>query len=156
MYRKGGRYGPYWFDYGDTRKESPWRPIEGAFTRFGDVLPLLREPDDMYVVMGPGRRSDDSVRRELSGVAAAGMEARLPALHRWVDQGLRSEHGVRDDGASRFRSTARSHIPYGPTDAYPNDGRHQRYLAGVQHARRWPAAWITVGGRKAGTAELPE
>jgi hypothetical protein len=30
MYRKGGRYGPYWFDYGVVEKESPWRPIEGA------------------------------------------------------------------------------------------------------------------------------
>ncbi|MEP6550329.1 MAG: FG-GAP-like repeat-containing protein, partial [Gemmatimonadales bacterium] len=54
MYRKGGRYGPYWFAYDDVEKESPWRPIEGAFTRFGDVLPLLKDPDDMYVVMGPG------------------------------------------------------------------------------------------------------
>ncbi|MEO7822729.1 MAG: FG-GAP-like repeat-containing protein, partial [Gemmatimonadaceae bacterium] len=54
MYRKGGRYGPYWFAYDDVTKQTPWRPIEGAFTRFGDVLPLLRKPDDMYVVMAPG------------------------------------------------------------------------------------------------------
>ena len=40
MYRKGGRYGPYWFAYDDVTKESPWRPIDGAFTRYGDVLPL--------------------------------------------------------------------------------------------------------------------
>ena len=26
----------------------------GAFTRFGDVLPLLRAPDDQYVIMAPG------------------------------------------------------------------------------------------------------
>src|SRR3712207_9325070 len=52
MYRKGGRYGPYWFAYDDVSRESPWRPIDGAFTRFGDVLPLLHAPDDMYVVMG--------------------------------------------------------------------------------------------------------
>ena len=26
MYRKGGRYGPYWFAYDDVTKESPWRP----------------------------------------------------------------------------------------------------------------------------------
>src|SRR5205823_13529775 len=48
MYRKGGRYGPYWFAYDDVTKESPWRPIEGAFTRFGDVLPLLRSLDDIH------------------------------------------------------------------------------------------------------------
>ena len=48
-------------------KESPWRPIEGAFTRFGDVLPLLDRPDDMYVIMAPGDETtlefDASVRR---------------------------------------------------------------------------------------------
>src|SRR3954470_19655747 len=54
MYRKGGRYGPYWFAYDDVTKDSPWRPIDGAFTRYGDVLPLLRGPDDMYVIMAPG------------------------------------------------------------------------------------------------------
>src|SRR4029450_9402712 len=54
MYRKGGRYGPYWFAYDDVTRDSPWRPIEGAFTRFGDILPLLRDADDMYVVMAPG------------------------------------------------------------------------------------------------------
>src|SRR5207302_4422549 len=26
MYRKGGRYGPYWFDYDSVTKQSPWRP----------------------------------------------------------------------------------------------------------------------------------
>jgi hypothetical protein len=79
MYRKGGRYGPYWFAYDDVAKESPWRPIAGAFTRFGDVLPLLRNPDDMYVIMGPG---DEATIQFDAG------SARLPALHRRVDQGL--------------------------------------------------------------------
>ena len=44
MYRKGGRYGPYWFAYDDVTKESPWRVIDGAFTRFGDVLPYFQLP----------------------------------------------------------------------------------------------------------------
>ena len=54
MFRKGGRYGPHWFDYQDVSREHPWRPIEGAFTRYGDVLPLLEAPDDRYVIMAPG------------------------------------------------------------------------------------------------------
>jgi tetratricopeptide (TPR) repeat protein len=54
MYRRGGRYGPHWFDYQDVTRESPWPTIEGAFTRFGNVLPLLHDADDMYVIMGPG------------------------------------------------------------------------------------------------------
>src|SRR5205823_1958664 len=41
MYRKGGRYGPQWYDYGDVSRERAWAPIVGSFTRYGDVLPLV-------------------------------------------------------------------------------------------------------------------
>jgi Tfp pilus assembly protein PilF len=54
MYRKGGRFGPHWFAYDAVSTDSPWRPIEGAFTRFGDVRPLLERADDRYVIMAPG------------------------------------------------------------------------------------------------------
>jgi hypothetical protein len=55
MYRKGGRYGPQWYDYNDVARESSsWAPIPGALTRYGDVLPLLGASDDMYVIFGPG------------------------------------------------------------------------------------------------------
>ena len=47
---------------------------------------------------GARRRGDDPVRRELGQRAAHGLAARLPALHRRLDQGLRSQHGVRHDG----------------------------------------------------------
>src|SRR5438876_3716647 len=46
MYRREGRYGPHWFDYESVTKESPWRTITGAATRFGDVRPLLDQSDD--------------------------------------------------------------------------------------------------------------
>src|SRR5439155_947118 len=54
LYRKGGRYAPEWAAYEDLSRESPWEPIVGRFTRYGDVLPLVRAPDDMYVIMAPG------------------------------------------------------------------------------------------------------
>src|SRR5207249_146713 len=47
LYRKGGRYGPEWPVYGEVSRESPWEPIVGRYTRYGDVLPLVRAPDDM-------------------------------------------------------------------------------------------------------------
>ena len=127
MYRKGGRYGPYWFDYADMRRESPWRPIDGAFTRFGDVLPLVREPDDMYVVMGPG----DEATIQFDASSAASLP---PGWKR--DFLLYTDGWIKDsDLNTAFGNTveplpfhsARSY-PYGPTDAYPNDDRRQRYL----------------------------
>jgi len=54
MYRKGGRYGPQWYAYDEVSREPAWAPIAGAFTRYGDVLPLLDAPDDRYVIFGPG------------------------------------------------------------------------------------------------------
>src|SRR2546430_13141920 len=54
LYRKGGRYGPEWAAYEDVSRESPWEPIVGRYTRYGDVLPLVRAPDDMYGIIPPG------------------------------------------------------------------------------------------------------
>jgi hypothetical protein len=127
MYRKGGRYGPYWFAYEDVSKESPWRPITGAFTRFGDVLPLLRDPDDMYVVMGPG----DEATIEFDAAGAASLP---PGWKRdfllytdgWIkDSDLNTAFGT-TVGPLPFHGVKA--YPYRPGEVYPTDGQHQRYL----------------------------
>lgn len=46
--------GPDQFDYQQLVPGDAWPPIEGAFTRFGDILPLVTERDDQLVVMHPG------------------------------------------------------------------------------------------------------
>lgn len=46
--------GPDQFDYQQLVPGDAWPPIEGAFTRFGDVLPLVTARDDQLVVMHPG------------------------------------------------------------------------------------------------------
>lgn len=46
--------GPEIFDYDQRVTGEMWPPIEGRFTRFGDVRPLLTERDDQLVVMHPG------------------------------------------------------------------------------------------------------
>ncbi|MCY4398286.1 MAG: FG-GAP-like repeat-containing protein [Gemmatimonadetes bacterium] len=51
---KGGRYGPPWFDYGSVSDQPRWRPLAGSFTRYGDVLALVEEADDLYPIMAPG------------------------------------------------------------------------------------------------------
>jgi FG-GAP-like repeat/ASPIC and UnbV len=125
-YRKGGRYGPYWFDYDTVSTESPWRPIEGAFTRFGDVLSLLRAPDDMYVVMGPG----DEMTLEFD---ASSSRALPPGWKRdfllytdgWIkDSDLNTAFGTTVDPLPFHAMQA---YPYAPGDAYPTDTSHQRY-----------------------------
>ncbi len=127
MYRRGGRYGPHWFDYDDVTQESFWRPIEGAFTRFGDVLPLLSSADDRYVVMGPGD--------ELTVEFDAASERTLPPGWKrtfllytvsWVkDSDLNTAFGNTVEPLPFHGMKA---YPYRAGDSYPGDSTHQRYL----------------------------
>lgn len=52
--RRTAPNGPHTFVYAERQVASPWLPFPGAYTRFGDVRPLLQEPDDRYVVLAPG------------------------------------------------------------------------------------------------------
>jgi hypothetical protein len=126
MYRRGGRYGPHWFDYDSVTKESPWRPITGAATRFGDVRPLLDASDDQYVVMVPG----DEVTVEFAAPAAAPP----PAWKRdfllysdgWIkDSDLNTAHGTTVEPLPYH---AIASYPYALGDRYPADSARQRYL----------------------------
>ncbi len=53
-YKKGGRYGPHWFDYSKVDKNNKWRDLTGNYTRFGDVLPLLMGSDNKYIISNAG------------------------------------------------------------------------------------------------------
>lgn len=53
-YKKGGRYGPHWFDYYDVDKANKWRDLTGNYTRYGDVLSLLKESDNKYIISNAG------------------------------------------------------------------------------------------------------
>jgi len=53
-YRKGGRYGPHWFDYNKVDKNRKWRDLTGYYTRYGDVLPLLLKSDNKYIISNAG------------------------------------------------------------------------------------------------------
>jgi len=127
MYRKGGRYGPYWVDYGDVTRESPWRPIEGAFTRFGDVLPLLNGPDDMYVIMGPGDEATLQFDASSASAVPAGWKRDfLLYTDGWIkDSDLNTASGTTVEPLP-FHGV--KSYPFAATDAYPTDPSHQRYL----------------------------
>jgi hypothetical protein len=127
MYRKGGRYGPYWFAYDDVTKDSPWRPIEGAFTRFGDVLPLLRAPDDKYIVMKPGDETTIQVDAASASALPAGWKRDfLLYTDGWIkDSDLNTAFGTT---VAPLPFHGVKSYPYGPSDAYPSDLGHQAYL----------------------------
>jgi len=127
LYRKGGRYGPHWFAYEDVSREPAWAPIPGAFTRYGDVRPLLGAPDDRYAVFGPG----DEIALRFDAAA-------VPPLPRgwtrdfivytdaWMkDADLNTAAGGTVEPLP-FHSMTR--YPYGPEQAFPADAAHREYL----------------------------
>ena len=129
MYRKGGRYGPYWFAYGDVSTDAPWRPIEGRFTRFGDVLPLLRGADDMYVIMAPGDETTIEFDASSENALPKGWKRDfLLYTDGWIkDSDLNTAHGTTVGPLPYHGVTS---YPYAQGDAYPGDSAHQRYLRG--------------------------
>jgi tetratricopeptide (TPR) repeat protein len=130
-FRKGGRYGPQWFDYADVSTDNPWRLITGRFTRFGDVLPLLREPDDMYLVMAPG----DEATIHFDATAAPDLP---PGWRR--DFLLYSDGWIKDSDLNTATGTAvgplpfhaMSRYPYGADESYPAGDVHRSYLRNYQ------------------------
>ena len=50
----GRNNGPEGYDYEDVTTVSPWAPMQGSFTRYGNVTELLRTDDGQLVVMGAG------------------------------------------------------------------------------------------------------
>lgn len=47
-------FGPERYDASQITTESPWPPMGGKFTRFGDVTELLKESDDRLAILGSG------------------------------------------------------------------------------------------------------
>jgi len=125
MYRKGGRYGPHWFDYDSVITDPVWRPISGAYTRFGDVLALLRGADDMYIVMAPG--DETTLEFEAPPAPPPGWTRDfLLYSDGWIkDADLNTALG-NTVGPLPFHAIKQ--YPYAPGEQYPSDPAHQRYL----------------------------
>ncbi len=126
-YRKGGRYGPHWFDYNDVSKEQKWRDLLGNYTRYGDVLPLLTAADNMYIVKNAGDETTITFDAES-----------LPELQKgWKRDFLIHSVGWVKDGDMNTATGkvveplpfhGMSCYPYGANESYPKDKIHQDYL----------------------------
>ena len=120
-------YSPHVPDYQSVTTGQKWRDLTGLYTRYGDVLPLLSEPDSRYVIMNAG----DELTLEFDA-------SRLPELRSgwsrdflfynngWVKDGdLNTAHGQTVAPLPFQEMTA---YPYGPNESYPGDEEHATYL----------------------------
>jgi len=123
---------PQRFDWDELDEEPRWNQHPGRYTRFGDVLPLLGEVDDRFVIMGSG----DALELRFDGRG-------LPPL----PEGWRRDFLVYLDGWAKDRDPntvealeveplpfhAMSGYPYRADEAFPDTELH----------RRWRAEWNT-------------
>jgi hypothetical protein len=126
-YRKGNRYGPHWFDYNKVSKEPKWRDLEGSYTRYGDVIPLLLEADNQYVIANAG----DEITLEfdvntLPGLPEGWKRDFLIYSVGWVKDGdLNTAHGQTVEPLP-FHDM--SQYPYDTDERYPSGPVYQKYL----------------------------
>ena len=126
-YRKGGRYGPHWFDYNNVTTDQKWRDLLGNYTRYGDVLPLLTTADDKYIIKNAG----DETTIEFSA-------ENLPELPKgWKRDFLIHSVGWVKDGDLNTATGktvlplpfhGMSRYPYGSEESYPSDPEYMEYL----------------------------
>lgn len=126
-YSPDGRH-PNLYDYSQVDRTLPWKTMRGAYTRYGDVTTLLNEPDDRYVIMGPGE--EITLR-----FAAAAAGAAPPGCRRSFI--LKTDSYCKDmDLYTAYPETVEplpfhgmSTYPYGPDEAYPQGDVHREYQA---------------------------
>ena len=95
--------------------DSTWKLMPGRYTREGDVRPLLRASDDMFVVSRPGRRDRAVVRRGGAAAAARRLDPDVPALRRRLQQG--------DGHQLRESRTSAAPLPFHAMTRYPYPDR---------------------------------
>ena len=127
-YRKGGRYGPHWFDYDRVNSEPEWRDLKGNYTRYGDVLPLIAEADNMYIISNAGDETAIAFDASLLPELKKGWKRDfLINFIGWVKDGdINTAYGqtvmpLPFHGMKRY--------PPGTTDTYPDSPELKKYNA---------------------------
>jgi tetratricopeptide (TPR) repeat protein len=140
-YRKGGRYGPHWFDYASVDKNPRWRDLTGSYTRYGNVLPLLTASDNRYIITNAG--DETSVQFSASGLP--------PVKPGWKrDFLIRSVGWVKDGDLNTALGQTVEPLPfhgmsaYPPAshDVFPDNAAHRRYMREYNTRKVDPDSYI--------------
>lgn len=122
VFRKGGRYGPHWFDYNNVSTSAKWRDLEGNYTRYGDVLALLYSSDNRYIISNAG--DEVSISFETKD---------LPTLKKgWKrDFLIHSVGWVKDGDFNTAAGNTVDPLPFHEMTSYPYDLAEYEYVQGA-------------------------
>jgi len=126
-YRKGSRYGPHWFSYDKVTKDPKWRDLEGLYTRYGNVKPLLFEADNKYIVANAGDEITIEFNvNDLPELAEGWKRDFLIYSVGWVKDGDMNTANGQTVNPLPFHGMTR--YPYGVEESYPSDTAYQKYM----------------------------
>jgi hypothetical protein len=117
---------PHTYDYSQVDTQSPWLPMPGNYTRYGDVLPLLLEVDDFSVILAAGDEID--IRFDASGLAPVAPGYRRTLFlesHGWDKDADRNTFEAQQMEPLPFR--AMSGYPGQPGEAFPDTPDYRAY-----------------------------
>jgi Flp pilus assembly protein TadD len=115
---------PYGYDYHRVSAYSPWKAMVGRYTREGDVRPLLRRVDDMFVISLPGDELALSFRA-LPAPRAGRTRTFLFYVHGYSKE--MNPWSATPDTVAPLPFGAMSGYPYPEHEHYPRTRAHRRY-----------------------------
>jgi hypothetical protein len=132
--------GPDTYDYGSVSTAPAWPPMEGRFTRFGDVAELVRDEDDRQVVFGAGDEVTLSFAVPDEPLRSGWKRDFLLYNVGWdKDANLNTVYGQSSEPLP-FRSM--SGYPFRADESFPDTLDHRRYLNDYQtREQNWSEFW---------------
>ena len=117
---------PYGYNYAKVSAVSPWKQLIGSYTREGDVRPLLREVDDLFVVSRPG----DEIALSFDASALPPLRAGTRRTFLLYVDGYSKEMDINSaspDSVEPLPFHAMTKYPYGPGEHYPHREAVEKY-----------------------------
>ena len=136
---------PYTYDYDRVSATSPWKLLPGRYTREGDVRPLLRGTDDMFVVSRPG----DEIAISFDATALPPLPQGWTRTFLLYADGFSKEmnlHSSSPDTLLPLPFHGMTQYPYAAPEAYPSTPAHREYLE--RYNTRVVAARVAVARRE--------
>ena len=118
---------PIGYDYDRVSTINPWKTFVGRYTREGDIRPLLRSVDDMFVVARPGDELALSFdAKALPPLAAGRTRSFLLYAHGYSKE--MNPRSASPDTVGPLPFRAMTKYPYGPDEHYPDTQPYHDYL----------------------------
>jgi hypothetical protein len=143
---------PFAYDYNRVSRTVPWKVMIGRYTREGDVTPLLRAADDMFVISRPGDEIAVSFDARAVPPPPAGW-TRTFLLYAYGYSKEMNPRSASPDTVGPLPFRAMTRYPYPAGEHYPRTRLYREYQERYntrivsRHNPSIDAVW-TVGGTR--------